>query len=257
MRFILLLVSIVTNLNVAANTPYQLKNIGVSNNIGTTITRNIYLTDEFNKSINLKDILNDKPSIINFVYLNCPLLCHLHLDGILDVIKQSKYKIYDNFQIITISIDPKETTENLSKYKTKYLSQIDRKNGWYFLKGNASEIKEITNILGYQYKYIKRTKDYSHPAVIYFYNKRLNNYMEGVLLNKESFDYNVMAIKTEKTIKEKIITYCYYFDPDSQTYSMVIFKVLRILCLITVLIISILIFYSLYRERMMKKYESN
>ena len=66
-----------------------------------------------------------------------------------------------------------------------------------------------------------------------------------------------MNLKEKKSVKERIITYCYYFDPDNQTYSMLIFKILRILCLITVLIISILIFYSLYRERMMKKYESN
>ena len=139
------------------------------------------------KRINLKDLVSSKPSIINFVYLNCPLLCHLHLDGILDVVKQSKYKIYDNYQIITISIDPNETTENLSKYKQKYLSQLNSKNGWYFLKGNKNNIKSITRNWDMDYKYIKRTKDYSHPAVIFFYNKRLNNYMEGVLLDKNKF----------------------------------------------------------------------
>ena len=63
-----------------------------------------------------------------------------------------------------------------------------------------------------------------------------------------------MNSKAKKTLKEKVITYCYYFDPDNQTYSLLIFKVLRVLCLITVLIISILIFYLIKKERRLNKY---
>ena len=253
MRFILFLLNILISINVLSNTPYQLTNVGVTNNIGVQINDDIVLLDEFNKEINLKELVESKPSIINFVYLNCPLLCHLHLDGILDVVKKSDYKVFDNYQIITISIDPKESSSNLSKYKEKYTKELGITNGWYFLKGTKNNIKSITNQLGYGYKYIKRTNDYSHPAVVFFYNKKLTNYMEGVLLDKKSFDLNIMNLKEKKSVKERIITYCYYFDPDNQTYSMLIFKILRILCLITVLIISILIFYSLYRERTMKK----
>ena len=117
MRFILFLLNILISINVLSNTPYQLTNVGVTNNIGVQINDDIVLLDEFNKEINLKELVESKPSIINFVYLNCPLLCHLHLDGILDVVKQSDYKVFDNYQIITISIDPKESSSNLSKYK--------------------------------------------------------------------------------------------------------------------------------------------
>ena len=82
-----------------------------------------------------------------------------------------------------------------------------------------------------------------HIQLLYFsIIKKLTNYLEGVRLDKKSFDLNIMNLKEKKSVKEKIITYCYYFDPDNQTYSMLIFKILRILCLITVLIISILIF---------------
>ena len=110
------------------NTPYQLNGVGVTNNIDTPINDDIFLLDEFNKEINLKEF-NSKPSIINFVYLNCPLLCHLHLDGILDVVKQSDYKVFDNYQIITISIDPKESSSNLSKYKEKYTKELSQMVG--------------------------------------------------------------------------------------------------------------------------------
>ena len=77
MRFILLLLVIISNSfnTLSSAIPYQLNDIGINNKINTSLTTNILLTDEYNKTVNLKDIINNKPTIINFVYLNCPLLC--------------------------------------------------------------------------------------------------------------------------------------------------------------------------------------
>ncbi|MEK9728222.1 MAG: SCO family protein [Candidatus Margulisiibacteriota bacterium] len=252
--FVLLLINIVISFEYGlANTkPYQFNDVGVNVTLNSTLTDNFILTDEFNKEINLKDIIQDKPTIINFVYLNCPLLCHLMLDGLANVIEESKYNIGKDYQIVTISIDPKETNKNLRAYKKKYLEQLNINNGWQFLKGNQIEIEKITNFFGYGYKYIKRTNDYAHPSVIFFYNKKLTNYIEGVTYNKTSFDYSLMTLKENKTIKEKIVTYCYYFDPETQTYSLLIFKILRLLCLLTVAILFIMIVYFIYRERKIK-----
>ena len=226
MRYILLLVVTITSFSFSSELrkPYQLREIGVTNNVGTVISKDVFLSDNYDKKVNLRDLVNAKPTIINFVYLNCPLLCHLHLDGILDVVKESKYRLFEDYQIVTISIDPKESNKNLSSYKDKYNSESKTNNGWHFLKGDKQTIKEITKQLGYGYKYIKRTKDYSHPAVIFFYNKKLTNYIEGVMIDQKFFDFSIMTLKVDKSLKEKLITYCYYFDPDSQTYSMLILK---------------------------------
>ena len=257
MRFILLLlVIIINNLNIlyANERPYQFKDVGVTNTIGVSIEENIYFTDEFDKTVNIKDLINNKPTIINFVYLNCPLLCHLLLDGMTDIIMQTKYKMPEDYQVISISIDPRETNQNLKNYKKKYHSKLKINNGWLFLKGRESQIEKLTSILGYNYKYIARTKDYSHPSVIYFYNKKLTNYIEGITFNLNAFNYSLINSTVNKTIGENIITYCYYFDPDSQTYSLLIFKILRILCLITVIILTFMIIYFLRKEKKQRNY---
>lgn len=254
MRFTLLLLVIISSITsiYSSNAPYEFKEVGVVNKIGATITQNIYLTDEFDKIINLNDLISNKPTIINFVYLNCPLLCHLHLDGLTEVVKQSEYDVNKDFQIVSISIDPKETNENLKLYKKKYLKQLSISNGWSFLKGSQEDIIKLTNNIGFKYKYIKRTNDYSHPSVIYFYKNKITNYLEGVTFDKKIFDFSVMTAKPVKSFKEKVITYCYYFDPDNQTYSFTIFKILRLLCLITVCILSIIIIHLLRKERRQK-----
>tara|TARA_B100001121_G_scaffold309591_2_gene337015 strand:- start:9937 stop:10710 length:774 start_codon:yes stop_codon:yes gene_type:complete len=257
MRFLLLLLVIISSHTqlYSNETPFEFKNVGIQNKIESSVTQNIYLTDEYDKVINLKDVINDKPTIINFVYLNCPLLCHLLLDGLTDVIKKSDYRIADDYQILTISIDPKESNENLKSYKRKYLNQLNINNGWLFLKGSEKEIKKITEDFGFNYKYIKRTNDYSHSSAIFFYNDKIINYLEGVTFDKKTFDFSIMTSKPIKSFKEKVITYCYYFDPDNQTYSFMIFKILRLLCLITVCILSIIIIQMLRKEKLLNKNE--
>ena len=254
MRLILLLITII-NLSIQSYSqakPYQFEDVGITTEINNTLSETIQFTDEFDKPVNLKDIINSKPTIINFVYLNCPLLCHLMLDGLLNVIQDSNYSLYDDYQIITISIDPKETNKNLRAYKKKYYEQLNIQNGWLFLKGTQINIDKITEFFGYKYKYIPRTNDYAHPSVIFFYNGKVANYIEGVTFDIKAFDYSLINIKPNKSIKEKIVTYCYYFDPDTQTYSLLIFKVLRLFCLITVILLFIMISYFIYRERKMK-----
>lgn len=237
-----------------SNTPAAFKDVGVTPVIGQQITTNIVLQDAFNQNVDIADIIQQKPTIITFVYLNCPMLCHLMLDGLAEAIQQSNYKLGKDYQIITISIDPNETNENLRNYQNKYYNQLTINNGWLFLKGTDQTIKKITDFFGYQYKYIPRTNDYAHPSVIFFYKDQFNNYIEGVTYDTRSFDYAIMSLKDKKTIKEHIVTFCYYFDPDNQTYSLMIFNILRLLCLITVLILIILISYFVYKERKNNKY---
>ncbi len=251
MKQLLLLIIIIINQNLVYSNdiPYQLRDIGIENSINSKIDKDIIFSDEFDNEINLLDLINNQPTIINFVYLNCPLLCHLLLDGLVDVSNRSSYEIGKDYQIISISIDPKETNKNLSDYKKKYLNIVQKNNGWLFLKGKKDAIDAITKQFGYKYKYIKRTKDYSHPSALFFYNDQLNNYIEGVTFDNEVFDYSIISTKKITSIKEKIITYCYYFDPDNQTYSIYIFKIVRIACLLTVIILSIIILNLLRKER--------
>ena len=146
-QLILLLTIIITSTFSYAqdNKPYQFKDVGVNVELNKVITANLILTDEFDKQINLKDIVNNKPTIISFVYLNCPLLCHLMLDGLAQAIEDSKYKIGKDFQVISISIDNKETNKNLRNYKKKYHDQLDINNvGWIFLKGTKDQITNIS-----------------------------------------------------------------------------------------------------------------
>jgi len=254
MRFILPFVVIIhsTICCFANQAPYVFKDVGLTTTVNTIINSDLILTDEYDKNVNLRDLVADKPTIINFVYLNCPLLCHLLLDGLNDVINQSSYKANKDFQIISISIDPNEKNENLKAYKKKYLKELGTSDGWLFLKGSEKQIKAVTDQFGYHFKKISRTNDYSHPSAIFFYNKKITNYLEGVTFDIKSFNYSLMSGKVNKTIKEKFITYCYYYDPDSQTYSFLIIKVLRLLCLITVGILSILIITFIRRERRQK-----
>lgn len=250
-RYILLVVLITSCFIGVSNEPYQFNGVGITNTIGSTLQKDIALLDAYDSQVFLSDIVSKKPTIINFVYLNCPLLCHLMLDGLAEVMKESRYNLQEDYQVISISIDPTETNQNLLNYRKKYLKKLGADSGWYFLKGTKQTISAITKQFGYSFNYIPRTNDYAHPSVLYFYNNKLTNYIEGVTFDAQSFDYSIMTTKETKTLKERVITYCYYFDPDNQTYSLYIMNIVRVACLITVLIIGIFIL-RMYRNEKMK-----
>ena len=248
MPFILYIVITLVKIAVA-DVPYPLQNVGVDVTLGNVLNEPIILTDDYDKLINIADLMHEKPTIINFVYLNCRMLCHLTLDGLAEVAKESRYRVGNDYLIITVSIDPKESNTNLRTYKKKYMDSLDIPNGWLFLKGDSDTIQKITRFFGYNYEYIERTNDYAHPSVLFFYKNGISNYIEGVTYEPTHFDYSLMNLKDKKTLREKIITYCYYFDPSKQTYSLLIFKILRIISLITVLILFTIIGTFIYKER--------
>ncbi len=249
MRQYVLLILIITSSIFCQNVPYQFRDVGIENKINAVLTNNLYFTDEYDQTVILNELINQKPTIINFVYLNCPLLCHLLLDGIKDIVLRSNYALSDDYQIISISIDPNETSENLIKYSKKYNDQQMGGSGWFFLKGDKTTINELTQLFGFNYKYIERTNDYAHPSVLFFYNQRLTNYLEGMTFDKQMFDYSIMSTKTTQSFKEKVVTFCYFFDPDSQTYSFYIMNIMRAACLLTVLIIGMVILKIYLKEK--------
>ena len=78
------------------------------------------------------------------------------------------------------------------------------------------------------------------PFYTFFHPKQgITNYIEGVTFEENSFDYSIISLKSAKTLKERVITYCYFYDPDNQTYTLYIFNIMRVACLLTIGIIII------------------
>src|SRR5205807_4500926 len=124
---------------------------------------------EAGKTVRLSEYFRKKPVILNFGYYECPMLCSLVTNGMVEGLQDLKVNIGNEFEIIHVSIDPTETPELAAAKKRMYLRRYGREGaaaGWHFLTGGPAAIKALADEAGFHYVYDPSIKQYAHPSGI-------------------------------------------------------------------------------------------
>ena len=211
-------------------------------------------------SIRLGDLLEEgKPVILNPLYFDCPMLCGLVVDGVIDVIDDLAWQPGDDYIVISFSIDPKENHELANDYRKKYISKLTNTNaekGWYFLTGNQSQIDTVISSIGFKYNEVQGTGEYAHSAAIIMLSPdgKITRYLYGI--RYDEFDtknalYESADGKIGSTV-EQLLMYCYQYDPDSNSYVPVAFNIMKIGGLATLIILGIFLTLLWGRDRRKK-----
>lgn len=227
--------------------------VGIIEHLNDTIPQNIQLTNEAGELVFLKDQI-DKPTAIVFVYFRCPGICSPLMDGIADVIQKSDLNISEDYQVITISFDPTETYDLAVKKKNNYKSLIKGKNtqeGWKFYTGDSLNIAKATKALGFRYK--KAGNEFTHAATVIITSPegKITRYLNGTYFLP--FEFKLSIIEASKgqagpTIN-KILQYCYSYDPVGQAYVLNVTKVTGAIILVMGLIVFLLLLFKKPRKK--------
>ena len=101
--------------------PYELQGIGVDEHLGSKISTDLEFTDESGSKVPLSKFFDQQhPVILNLVYFGCPNLCGFLLNGFTAGLKQMVWIPGNEFQVLTISIDPTEKSELANEKKKNY-----------------------------------------------------------------------------------------------------------------------------------------
>ena len=144
--------------------------VGVDEKFGEAIRGEVSFTNHLGQSVRLSDYRDErKPTLLTLNYFSCSTMCGVQLNAVLEGLKELDWIPGENFNLVTISIDPEETAELAENKRKTYLSALD-KDGveWDFLVGDSASIDAIAEDVGYRYQYIEANKEYAHPAVIIF-----------------------------------------------------------------------------------------
>ena len=244
--------------------PEALQGVGIDEHLGDYIPLNARFATSQGDTVTIGSLLEDgKPVILNPMYLECPMLCGLVLDGVLNVAGQLAWQPGKDYQIISISIDPEETHQLAAEYRTKYLSRLNKNipdNGWYFLTGEKKEIDKIIDAVGFQYNEVAGTGEFAHSAAIIMLSPKgkITRYLYGIQYNE--FDVrNALYESADGQIGstlEKVLMYCYQYDPDSNSYVPLAVNIMKIGGLATLIILGIFLGLFWLREKG-KKLTSN
>jgi len=232
--------------------------VGIIEKLGEYVPTDVFFYNEKGDSVALKDLI-DRPTILSFVYFRCPTICPRMLSELALLLEKIDLEPGTDFNVITISFDPTDTPEFAADKKMNYLKSIERKfpeSAWRYLTGDINNIAKITEAVGYRFK--KDKQDFIHPSAIIMLapDGKIIRYIMG--LSYLPFDVKMALIEAAEgrvgpTIN-KVLLYCFSYDPQGRTYAMNITKITGtiILFLIGVFVVFLII-KTQARKRVMRQ----
>lgn len=227
--------------------------IGIVEHLDEYLPDDIQLVDENNQKVRLTDLI-DKPTIINWVYFRCPGICSPLMEGIAKVMDASDLVPGVDYQVLTISFDPSETIDLGIRKKNNYLNLVTKKEainrGWHYFVSDSASIAKGTNATGFKYK--RTGQDFTHAASICVVSPKgkITRYLNGI--NFLPFDFKMAVIESSKGMSaptiNKIMQYCFSYDPVGQAYVLNVTKITGTLILFVALLFFLVLIFKPKRK---------
>ena len=233
-----------------ANTrPPRLENVGIEQHLDAQVPPDLIFRDETGTTVKLGDYFGRKPLILNLVYYNCTMLCGEALAGLASAMRLVKFDVGNEFDVVTVSFDPRETPEMAAAKKKDYVKRYGRANtaaGWHFLTGQPESINALTRIVGFQYQYDAKSKQYAHATAIMVLTPqgRISRYFYGVDFPPKDLRMGLVEASQGKigNAVDAVLLYCYHYDPETGKYGAMVANILRLAAAATILIMGFFLF---------------
>ncbi len=209
--------------------PPSAQAIDIEDRVGEFVPLGLIFKDERGNAVGLgKYFKQDKPIVMTLNYSDCPGLCVAQLDMLVETLRGlDGGGIGDDFEILTISIDPKETPEKAGRTKAKYtglLRDTNAEAGWHFLTGKQQDIATLADSVGFRYSYDRVNQRYNHAAATYFISSdgRICRYLVSLGSEPDQFKLAIAEAaegKLTRSLADVFIQMCYLYDPDANRYT--------------------------------------
>ncbi len=230
--------------------PPGLENVRVDEHLLRQIPLDLTFRDHTGQPVRLRDLLDgEKPVLLNLVYHTCPSFCSLVLDGTVAVLAQQPWTVGEDFTVLTVSIDPRDTPEVAAERRRRALYRYGREsaeNGWHFLVaphtmtdheltgayGVYPEVERLAAAVGFRYQWMPRQRQYAHPGVIMLLTPdgRVARYLYGLEYSPNDVRLGLLEASEGRSVStvERVFLYCYRYDASQQGYVLVAWRVMQI-----------------------------
>lgn len=235
--------------------PAPVKRVGFDQNLNAQIPLDLPFRDETGRAVTLRDYFKSKPVMLALVYYECPMLCTVVLNGITRSLKMVPFTPGRDFEIVLVSINPRETPELAQTKKATYVSEYgrpDSASGWHFLTGKESSIKPLADAVGFRYAWDEELQQYAHAAgmMVATHEGRLARYYYGVEFIPQDVKFGLMEASQNRigSPVDKVLLYCYHYDAATGKYTPWVMTSVRTAGVATVFGIGALIGLLLFRS---------
>lgn len=228
--------------------------VGIDEQLGKNLPGAVSFNDEQGNPVTFQSLLG-KPTILALVYYECPGICTPLLNNLADTLDRTDLVPGTDYQVITISFDPKDTPATAAKKRANYLKQFHKPfppEAWRFLTGTQAAIDQITAAVGF--RYVATGKDFNHPGVLTILSPegRVMRYLYGVSFMP--FDFKMAAIEASQGRPmpsiNRALAFCYSYDPEGRRY---VFATLKVAGSVMVLVVGLFAIWLVISSRRYRK----
>jgi protein SCO1/2 len=236
--------------------PAILKNVRYEQKLDTQVPLNLAFRDESGKPVRLGDYFGRKPVVLILAYYRCPMLCSQVLAGATHAFRQLPFRISQQFNVLTVSFDPRETPALAAASKQTYIAsygQSQAAEGWHFLTGQQAEITALTQAVGFHYAWDAETQQYAHATgiVVLTPSGKVAQYFYGIDYPAQDLRLALVQSSEERigSLSDEVLLFCSHYDPNSGRYTAIMSRVLQIAGAFTLLILGGVLFMLFYLDR--------
>lgn len=229
--------------------PPDLSGVGIVERPGAALPLELAFVDEEGKPVALRDSFGaGRPVLLTLAYSRCPMLCTLVLDGLAEALSELSLTPGRDYELVTVSIDPREPPVLARQKKERYVGALGRPEAhaaWHFLTGREEAIRRLADSLGFGYRYLPDRNEYAHPAAVFVATSdgRLSRTLYGVRFDPRTVRLALVEAGEGKvgSAVDRILLYCYHYDAASGRYAPAALRAMRAGGAATVLLLGVLL----------------
>jgi protein SCO1 len=240
----------------AGSLPKALEGVRFDQRLGEHLPLDLVLRDERGKEVRLGEFFDERPVVLSLGYYGCPMLCPLVMDGIVRSLKPLTFSAGQEFDVVTVSIDPDEGADDASRRREQSLDRYDRAGsdaGWHFLTASPESIARLTDAVGFRYSRDPATREYAHAAGVVVATPRgeIARYLFGAEFSPRDLRLALVEASENRigALSDQLLLFCFHYDPAAGRYSAVALGSLRAAGVLTVVALAGLIGLALWREK--------
>ena len=231
--------------NVSTGLPPAVKDVGIDQRLNEQLPLDAVFKDDQGREVRLGEYFKGKPVVLALIYYSCPMLCNQVLNGMLSSVRQVSFNAGEEFQIVAVSFDSRETPHLAAAKKQTYVKAYNRASGdagWHFLTGDEANIKRVTDAVGFRYKWDDKTNQFAHASGMFLLTPegKLARYFYGIEYRPRDVRLGLVEASQSRigTPVDTLMLYCYHYDPRTGKYGPVVMNIMKVAGVITLGLIA-------------------
>ncbi len=206
--------------------------VGVVDRTGDKLPLDAAFINASGDEVTLGDYFDgERPVLVVPAYYDCPMLCPLTQEKVADAMRQMEWTAGDEYRVVTFSFDHTEGPITSNAKQKLYVGRYTRAGGaaerevdtfddaWAFLTSDATTIRRVTTALGFHYRFVPESGEFSHTSAVFFCSPdgTIHNFIEGLDYTGERFTEALRSARDgeQRTLFDRVYAWCFPYDPNT------------------------------------------